>query len=126
MSRVNKFDFVGRYAADIGNTFKYQINYTDQDGEAIDLTGFTLEGAIKRRDSDTSDLISLPEVPDETSTGFYIADKATGIIVLRIIASDTAAVVEDRYVYDIVLTEPSGESFIFMSGKIEFNKGVTK
>lgn len=67
---------------DIGFDYSKTITYTDNSGNAIDLTGFVLDGNIKDN-LGGSVILALPEVGDDQTTGLYIADRTTGVLTYR-------------------------------------------
>ena len=105
---------------DIGFDFSKILTFTDSDGIAIDLTGYTLAGDIKVNLGGAS-IISLPEVGDDQTTGLYIPDRTTGVIFFQIKAEETAQTPFD-YPYEITITDPDTDITIFMQGIIQFNE----
>ena len=78
---------------DQGTTFTTTVTVTDDDGNALDLNGYT--GAAQIRKHYTS----------SNSVNFTVAiTPATGEVTLSLTANATANLVAGRYVYDCELT----------------------
>ena len=105
---------------DIGFDDIKTLTVTDDNG-AVDLTGFGLVMTIKDK-LDGTEILVLDIVGDDETTGFYIPDPATGIVNMLITATDSTPIAAGWYVYETVLTDPSGKKFIFMQGSIQFYK----
>ena len=79
---------------DQGTDYETSLNITDDDGYAIDLTGYT--GVAKMRKHYTS----------SNAVSFNVAITGpSGNVSLSMTASQTANIVAGRYVYDVQLTE---------------------
>ena len=103
---------------DIGYDDVKVFTVTDDNG-AVDLTGFGLVMIIKDN-LGGSDILVLDIVGDDATTGLYIPDPATGIVNMLITEAVSALIAAGWYVYQTVLTDPSGKDFIFMQGSIQF------
>lgn len=73
----------GRYDTTIeqGATFSRQVTWQSQDGSAINLTGYTLSGKIRKKASDAKELISF------TCT---IVNASSGIFTFSLTAAETS------------------------------------
>lgn len=99
-----------------GATFTLVVNWEDEDGDAIDLTGYTVAMAIKASYGGAS--IVTPTIS--------ITGAATGEITVSISATNTAAITADYGVYDIELTHTStGTVTRIMQGAVIIDKEVT-
>lgn len=104
-----------------GKTFVLTSAYQNDDGTAIDLTGYT--GRMQVRASSTAEdlIVELTEANGR----FLIPSPSTGQVRFQITAADMAGLAPGVYVYDSELVngaivEP------FMSGTFEIQAEITK
>lgn len=101
---------------DQGADFNAQITIYDDNNQPWNLTGYT--GAAKIRKSYYS----------STSVNFtvsFAAARNTGIIILELPSSQTSALEQGRYLYDVVITNISGKKTRVIEGIVTINPGVT-
>lgn len=99
---------------DQGATFTTTISITDDDGNIIDLTGYT--GAAQIRKHYTS----------LTAVNFAVSvNEANGEVTLSLTASQTGNIVAGRYVYDCELTR-SGTVSRVLEGIVTVTPQVTR
>ena len=85
----------------------------------IDLTNITITGTILK--SDGTFLVSLAEVGDNETTGFYVSDAVNGQFQLVIEATTSGVLTADNLgSYDIRFTDADSKTEVFLQGKIEF------
>ena len=100
---------------DQGTSFATTIDVTDEEGNLIDLTGFT--GAAQMRKHYTS----------VTSTSFTVSISASlGAVSLIMAANVTNAIAPGRYVYDCELTDTAGTVSRLVEGIVTVTPGVTR
>jgi hypothetical protein len=87
----------------------------EQDGSAIDITGFTFAGQIRERYQ--SDAVVEFTVSIEHATG--------GKIKVQLTDTQTTAIAAGDYRYDIVSTNTSGIKTRLLQGQCEVSPGVT-
>lgn len=75
---AGKYDFV----IEQGATFSRQVTWQNENGSAVDLTGYTLRGKIKRKASDQVALIDLT---------LTVVTAASGIFSFSLTATQTAS-----------------------------------
>lgn len=78
-----------------GDTFRWIINIQDATGAALDLTGYTVRGQLRKSYSDLTDT--------ETFTVAYTTPRTTGQVILTLSALETAAIAKGSYKYDVEL-----------------------
>jgi hypothetical protein len=63
----------GRYDFTIeqGATFSRQVTWQNENGSAVNLTGYTISGKIKRKSSDVQPLISFTCTVTNASSGIF-------------------------------------------------------
>ena len=100
---------------DQGADFSTTITVTDDAGDAVDLTGYTGEGQIRKHYTST------------TSTAFTVsfdAPRSDGQITLSLGRTVTANMESGRYVYDVLVS--SGNTFYtLVNGNILVRPGVS-
>jgi len=120
----NSFNFTTSNCTNvnIGLDYTKAFTYRDENGTGIDLSGYDLNMRI-RKSSTSTDILTLGIVVDPLVTGFYFTDIASGQFTMRITDTDTSLIPSGSYVYDIIITNPSGDTSIFMEGNIQFTVG---
>lgn len=98
--------------ARVGHVFRRTIAYTDDTGNAIDLTGYDVRLPV-RRSYAGDDVLSLT-----VESGIAI-DPEAGEITLEIPATVMDTVTSGSYVYQLTLIPPSGEQdrFALLAGR---------
>lgn len=101
---------------DQGSDFETTIDVTDEDGNVVDLTGYT--GAAQMRKHYTS----------SAQTAFTIAITAhTGAVRMSMNAATSSTITAGRYVYDLELTETSSNTVTrLVEGIVTVTPQVTK
>ena len=100
---------------DQGADFSTSITLTDDDGNALDLTGYTGAGQIRKYYTST------------TAVDFnVVVTPSTGTVSLSLSAADSNAMNSGRYVYDIELTDGSDVVSRIMEGIVTITPGVTR
>jgi hypothetical protein len=100
----------GRYDLTIeqGATFSRQVTWQNEDGTAVNLTGYSIAGKIRRKPSDTQPLISFTCTVTNASSGiFTFSLTATQTASLPVALSQTAEKELLECVYDIEATVSS-------------------
>ena len=100
---------------DQGATFSANIDVTDVDGDADDVTGYTVAAQMRKTYSST------------TATDFTcsIVNASTGAILIALTATQTNALKAGRYVYDVEINN-SGTITRVIEGQVEVTPGVTR
>ena len=100
---------------DQGTTFATTIDVTDEDGNLVNLTGFT--GAAQMRKHYTS----------SAQTAFTVSISGpTGEVTLAMSANVTNNVAPGRYMYDCELTDGNGTVSRLIEGIVTVTPGVTR
>jgi hypothetical protein len=103
---------------DVGFDWKKTLTY-DTGGVANDVTGFVFVMTIKDENGGST-LLTLPIVGDNITTGIYIPDPTSGVLMLLITDTDSIAVGGGVYPYEIASTDTDGLISPFMQGTIQF------
>lgn len=98
-----------------GDTFKRVITFTDSAGVAIDITGSTITGTIRKKPEDTAYIAQGNAV---------LTTPASGIATLTL-AATLFNVPNGTYFYDIKWTDSAGVITTFMKGNFEISYNVT-
>ena len=105
----------GNITIDQGTTFSTTIDVTNEDGLAIDLTGYT--GAAQMRKHYTS----------TTAYTFTVTIAAlSGEVTLSMTANATVNIAPGRYMYDCELTDNTGTVSRIIEGIVTVTPGVTR
>ncbi len=100
---------------DQGTTFSTIFNLADDDGDPIDLTGYTAEADIRKHYSSSN------------SQSFVIAlGGQSGTITLSLSANQTSNMTAGRYVYDVELINTYNVVSRVMEGIITITPQVTR
>lgn len=100
---------------DQGADFETALNLTDDDGNALSLSGYT--GAAQMRKHYTS----------SNNFSFTVSITAgTGTVALSMNAATTANIAAGRYVYDCELTDSGGVVSRIIEGIVTVTPGVTR
>lgn len=100
---------------DQGADFSTSITLTDDDGNALNLSGYTGAGQIRKYYTSTTYVAF-----DVTVT------ENTGTVSLSLSSTASNAMNSGRYVYDIELTDVSGVVSRIMEGIVTITPGVTR
>lgn len=103
-----------------GDDKPFEIRWKDDDGVAIDLTGYTAKMQFK---------VSPCEVAVLTVVG-TIAAPTTGVIVFTITGAEKQALIIDCettcYLYDVQLTAPSTDVETIVRGTVRIEEDITE
>lgn len=97
-----------------GATFNLDLQYLDSTGTGVDMAGYTVESKIVER-TGTTVLATF------TST---FTDRAVGKFNLKLSSTVTTAINQEG-LYDVLVTEPSGEKFYLLQGRTKLDPGIT-
>jgi hypothetical protein len=101
---------------DQGSDFSTVISLTDSNGDILDLTGYTALAQIRKSYGSTT--ISA------TFGSTLVAD--TGQLTLTLADTVTASVDSGRYVYDVLLTDASGDKTRVLEGQAILTPSVSR
>jgi hypothetical protein len=98
---------------DQGTTFDTSVSLTDENGDALDLSGYSANAQIRKWYSSTN------------STAFSTA-LSTGTISLSLTSTQTSALEPGRYVYDIIIRSSSNSVTRVVEGIVTVTPRVTR
>ena len=102
---------------DQGANFSTTVTIEDGNSSALDLTGYTALAQIRKTYQSTT-------ATNFTST--FDADRTTGLITISLTNTQTAALEEGRYVYDLLITDLSGTKTRVVEGIVTVNPSVSR
>tara|TARA_R100000734_G_scaffold11779_1_gene8752 strand:+ start:130 stop:468 length:339 start_codon:yes stop_codon:yes gene_type:complete len=109
---------ISNLTIDQGASFKAEIDVKDSDGDALNLTGYTGAGQMRKTYSSSSKIDFTVEFKDPRSSG---------TLTILLSATQTNAIKAGRYVYDVEVTKTSdGEVTRVIEGQIDVTPGVTR
>jgi len=115
----NTFNYNGCFAVPVGRVYETSLTDTGDDNEATDLTGFDFLMTIQ--DNKTgADLLILPVVGDDQTTGIYIPDLKSGEFWIQIRPAESILLGAGDYKYNISIIDPSLNDRLFSYGAISF------
>jgi CheY-like chemotaxis protein len=107
---------ISNLTIDQGTTFTANIDCTAADDNALNLTGYTVAGQLRKTYDST------------TSTPFtaIVANALTGRLQISLTPTQTGALSAGRYVYDVEITDQAGIITRVVEGQVEITPGVTR
>lgn len=101
---------------DQGTDFSAIVTLKNQDGTAINLTGFTLASQFRKSYQSSS------------STNFTVTlyNAAIGKIRMQLPAATSSALTPGRYLYDVEITSPTGERKRALEGIVVLTPEITR
>jgi hypothetical protein len=97
-------------------TFSTTVNVEDTQGSSVNLSGYTASSQIRKSyySSSANNLVAV------------ITGTANGEITLSMTANNTANLTPGRYLYDLVITAPTGVKTRVVEGIVNVLAGVTQ
>ena len=108
--------FALNLSVNTSTSFDQSFTLTNDDGSALNLTGYTILAQIRKHSSSTTAVNFSATAPSPTS----------GVVKLELQPSDTASLKPGRYVYDIVITDPSSVATRVVEGSVIVSKTVSR
>ena len=108
---------------DQGADWFFTITYENPNGTPIDLTGFTAASQLRSLPNSPSAVITLT-----TENGGITITPLTGVVALHATASQTMAIDEGNYYYDVEIYSPANPSVVtrLVQGQITVSAEVTR
>ena len=108
--------FALNLSVNTSTSFDQSFTLTNDDGSALNLTGYTILAQIRKHSSSS------------TAVSFATTSVAptTGVLKLSLDPSDTTDLKPGRYVYDIVLTDTSSVKTRVVEGSVIVSKTVSR
>jgi hypothetical protein len=105
-----------------GATFDESWDWLDEEGNPVDLTGWT--GKMDIRENIAAE---TPYMTLTTENGRIVLGEVAGRVRLLIEASATAAIAWPKAIFDLHLIDASGDYIVrFMKGSVIIDPGVTR
>ena len=101
---------------DQGADFQTVISLTDSNSDALNLTGYSALAQIRKTHGSTT-------IAATFGTALIAS---TGQVTLTLADTVTAAMTSGRYVYDVLLTDGSGDKTRVLEGQAILTPGVSK
>lgn len=117
------FNFIDQYQIDQGADWFATVFYKDPDGVAINMTGYTAALQIRSYPQDTTAVLTLT-----TANGGITINSLLGKINIHATATQTGAIDEGYYVYDLEVTDVlnGGTKTRLAQGQAAINAEVTR
>ena len=97
--------------------FTTTVTVNDSTGSALDLTNYTALGMIRK---------TYQSSTATTFTSAFVSPRTTGQITISLTDTQTAALESGRYVYDLVITDASGNNTRVVEGIATVNPSVSR
>ena len=97
--------------------FTTTVTVNDSAGAALDLTNYTALGMIRK---------TYQSSTATTFTSAFVSPRTTGQITISLTDTQTAALESGRYVYDLVITDASGNKTRVVEGIATVNPSVSR
>ena len=102
---------------DQGTDFETTFDLIGDDGEPIDITGYTFSGQIRKSYYSTNPTANL---------SITIVSAVNGNTIIRLNAANTSNIISGRYVYDIKMKDTSNLVSRVVEGIVTVTPQVTK
>ncbi|MBE9102758.1 hypothetical protein [Vacuolonema iberomarrocanum] len=109
-------DLTGDLSIKQGATYRLRTRFRQESGVPLDLTG-----AIPRA--------QLRESPSATLAATFtatVSDAANGEVLLELSPTQTTALTSGKYVWDLFIDMPSGDTFSPLGGKAQVDSAITR
>ena len=101
---------------DQGATFTTTVTVTDSNGDAVNLSGYSVAAQIRKTFLSSS----------ATAFTASISNASSGEITISLSPTQTAALEAGRFVYDVVITASGGTKTRVVEGQVTVNPSVTR
>jgi hypothetical protein len=101
--------------------FEQDFLWEGDDGLPVSLVGYTAEMMFRVNYADNTPVLTLSDGGNGIELG-----GAGGTIVIKLTHIQTGALSVGNYVYDILMTPPTGEPIRFLQGAAKVSPAVTK
>ena len=101
---------------DQGATFTTTVTVTDANGDAVNLSGYSVAAKIRKT------------FLSSTATAFTatISNASSGEITISLSPTQTTALEAGRFVYDVLITASGGTKTRVVEGQVTVNPSVTR
>jgi len=100
---------------DQGATYATKLNITDNNGNPVDLTGYSAFAQIRKHYTSSNSVNFSTQLTP-----------STGAVVLSLTANATSSLVAGRYVYDVELVDTAGRISRIIEGIVTISPNVTR
>ena len=103
-----------------GDSYELTFTYTDPDGVAKNMSGFTYQMDVREGYVNSDLVFSLTE-----GSGIDSTSESAGVLTISITSAQTALLTKGVYRYDLKLTDLGGDSKRELYGTVIAEKNVT-
>jgi len=100
---------------DQGTTYTTDLNLTDENGDPLNLTGYSANSQIRKHYTSSNSVVFSTSI-----------NATAGIITLSLTSNQTTNMVGGRYVYDVELTDTSNSISRIVEGIVTVTPQVTR
>lgn len=105
-----------------GATFELTVDYTDADGNAVNIAGYDARMSLRRKVSDTTSLMDLNIGNGRIS----VSPSVQGRFIISVNATDTSHLPPVEGVYDLEIVDTSNVVTRLLEGTFVVNPEVTR
>tara|TARA_S200002703_G_scaffold21296_1_gene17873 strand:+ start:645 stop:986 length:342 start_codon:yes stop_codon:yes gene_type:complete len=98
-----------------GATFELDLQYKDSTGTGVDMAGYSVAAKL-------ADLTDNSTILATFTTSF--TDASVGKFQIKLTANQTSALTKGG-LYDILITEPGGDKYYILQGRVFLDPGIT-
>ena len=107
---------LSNFYIDQGSDFSTTVSLTDSNGDILNLTGYTALAQVRKTYGSTT----------IAATFTTAIAAATGQLTMSLTDTITAGMTSGRYVYDVLLTDSSGDKTRVLEGQAILTPGVSR
>ena len=107
---------LSNFYIDQGSDFSTTVSLTDSNGDILNLTGYTALAQVRKTYGSST----------IAATFTTAIAAATGQLTLTLADTVTAGMTSGRYVYDVLLTDSSGDKTRVLEGQAVLTPGVSR
>ena len=101
---------------DQGATFTTTVTVTDSNGDAVNLSGYSVAAQIRKTFLSST----------ATAVTATISNASSGEITISLTPTQTTALEAGRFVYDVLITASGGTKTRVVEGQVTVNPSVTR
>ncbi len=104
-----------------GAEFLLELTWNDEDGDPIDITGWSAALMVRQNYADATPLVSISSATSAITLG-----GTAGTIAIDIPAATTATLTSGVCGYDLKMTDPTGKPLRLIQGSATISPAVTR
>jgi hypothetical protein len=115
-ARWGSVPFKGNVEMAKGDTRRLVVTLLDDDGAAVDITGYSFAYAAALVDTEN------PDLSKSSDDGIAITTAASGVLTVTLDAADTSTLCPGSYYHEIEATDGSGNVSTVLTGRLKLRE----